>query len=85
MVRNGEDWADISLVALKILLGLSLLGFSAVRQEGMEDREKEDAVNNFGRSAVGETKAEAVSLSTDTTLTSGVQQADYAPSLPIPR
>ena len=52
-----------SLVALKILLGLSLLSYSALRQAGMADREAEDVVNDFGRAAVGERKEEAVSLS----------------------
>ncbi len=49
-----------SLVVLKVLLGLSLLSFSALRQAGMDEREAEDAVNDFGRSAVGETKGEKV-------------------------
>ncbi|GFZ42864.1 hypothetical protein JCM24511_00582 [Saitozyma sp. JCM 24511] len=47
-----------SLVALKVLLGLSLLSYSALRQAGMEEREAEDAVNDFGRPAVGESKEE---------------------------
>ncbi|KIR26047.1 hypothetical protein I309_05137 [Cryptococcus deuterogattii LA55] len=47
-----------SLVFLKIILGLSLLGFSATRQEGMDEREAEDSVNDYGRSAVGESKEE---------------------------
>ncbi|KIR96436.1 hypothetical protein L804_06271 [Cryptococcus deuterogattii 2001/935-1] len=47
-----------SLVFLKIILGLSLLGFSAMRQEGMDEREAEDSVNDYGRSAVGESKEE---------------------------
>lgn len=46
------------LVALKILLGLSLLSFSARRQSGMEQREAEDIVNDFSRSAVGDSKEE---------------------------
>jgi hypothetical protein len=50
-----------SLVALKVLLGLSLLSYSALRQAGMDEREAEDAVNDSGRSAVGESKEEAVS------------------------
>lgn len=50
-----------SLVALKVLLGLGLLSFSALRQSGMDAREAEDAVNDFGRSAVGESKEEMVS------------------------
>ena len=49
------------LVALKVLLGLSLLSFSALRRAGMETREAEDAVNDFGRAAVGESKEEKVS------------------------
>lgn len=51
-----------SLVFLKIILGLSLLGFSAMRQEGMDKREAEDSVNDYGRSAVGESKEETVRL-----------------------
>lgn len=51
-----------SLMFLKIILGLSLLGFSAMRQEGMDEREAEDSVNDYGRSAVGESKEETVSL-----------------------
>lgn len=47
---------------LKIILGLSLLGFSAMRQEGMDEREAEDSVNDYGRSAVGESKEETVRL-----------------------
>jgi hypothetical protein len=49
------------LVALKIMLGLGLLSFAAVRRSGMEMREKEDEANDFGRSAVGESKEESVS------------------------
>lgn len=51
-----------SLMFLKIILGLSLLGFSAMRQEGMDEREAEDSVNDYGRSAVGESKEETVRL-----------------------
>lgn len=51
----------VSLVALKILLGLCLLSYSALRQAGMAEREAEDTVNDFGRAAVGERKEEAVS------------------------
>ncbi|KAI9632300.1 eukaryotic membrane protein family-domain-containing protein [Dioszegia hungarica] len=46
------------LVALKVLLGLLLLSYSATRQAGMEQREAEDVVNDMGRSAVGESKEE---------------------------
>lgn len=50
-----------SLVVLKILLGLGLLSYSALRQAGMDEREAEDKVNNFGRTAVGQNKEEIVS------------------------
>nr|ODN87227.1 hypothetical protein L203_03499 [Cryptococcus depauperatus CBS 7841] len=46
------------LVFLKIMLGLSLLGYSAMRQEGMNEREAHDRINDFGRSAVGESQEE---------------------------
>ncbi|TXT11025.1 hypothetical protein VHUM_01776 [Vanrija humicola] len=46
------------LVVLKILLGLGLLSYSALRQAGMDEREAEDKVNNFGRTAVGQNKEE---------------------------
>ena len=71
-----------SLVALKILLGLSLLSYSALRQAGMDAREAEDAVNDFGRTAVGESKEEAVSRAknwsgTHFRNTTGRQQGTY--------
>lgn len=47
-------------MALKILLGLLLLSYSATRQAGMEEREAEDVVNDIGRTAVGESKEEKV-------------------------
>lgn len=49
-----------TLVAVKIMLGLGLLSYSALRQAGMEEREAEDAVNDFGRPGVGESKEEMV-------------------------
>jgi hypothetical protein len=52
-----------TLVALKIMLGLGLLSYSALRQAGMEEREAEDAVNDFGRPGVGESKEEMVGRS----------------------
>jgi hypothetical protein len=59
----ARDLADSSLVALKILLGLGLLSYSALRQAGMDEREAQDAVNDFGRAPVGISKEEIVSLS----------------------
>lgn len=46
------------LVVVKLLLGLGLLSYSALRQAGMEEREAEDEVNNFGRDPVGVSKEE---------------------------
>jgi hypothetical protein len=78
-----------SLVALKVLLGLSLLSYSALRQAGMEEREAEDAVNDFGRPAVGESKEETASCRSRSEQsmkqdksTPGVQQADNRVSVP---
>jgi len=52
-------WA--CLVIIKIMLGLALLSYSAVRRGGMEEREREDRVNDFGRAPIGESKEETVS------------------------
>ncbi|WRT65422.1 uncharacterized protein IL334_002365 [Kwoniella shivajii] len=63
-VLKWTSWTGVGLCAwgclvfLKVILGLALLSFSAMRQEGMDAREAEDAVNDFGRSAVGESKEE---------------------------
>lgn len=70
-----------SLVALKVLLGLLLLSYSALRQAGMEEREAEDSVNDIGRTAVGETKEEKVrpassSFDVNQADKSGIQPAD---------
>lgn len=51
-----------SLVALKVLLGLSLLSYSTIRESGMDEREAEDAVNDFGRTAMAESKEQTVRL-----------------------
>ncbi|KAK6906918.1 hypothetical protein I203_100907 [Kwoniella mangroviensis CBS 8507] len=63
-IMKWTSWTGVGLCAwgclvfLKVILGLALLSFSATRQEGMDAREAEDAVNDFGRSAVGESKEE---------------------------
>lgn len=62
MVSFDSEPADISLIAVKVLLGLGLLSYSALRQSGMDEREAEDAVNNFGRAPVGISKEEMVSV-----------------------
>lgn len=50
-------------MALKTLLGLTLLSFATLRQAGMEEREAADVVNDFGRSGVGDSPADVVSPS----------------------
>ncbi|WWC68948.1 uncharacterized protein I206_102884 [Kwoniella pini CBS 10737] len=63
-ILKWMSWTGVGLCAwgclvfLKVILGLALLSFSATRQEGMDQREAEDKVNDFGRSAVGESKEE---------------------------
>ena len=52
----------ISLVALKVLLGLLLLSYSTMRRAGMDAREARDVVNDFGREPVGQSAQETVSL-----------------------
>ncbi|KAL7419760.1 hypothetical protein Q5752_005676 [Cryptotrichosporon argae] len=65
--RGWAVWAGVvgiglcgcgCLIALKVLLGLSLLSYAVRRQAGMEQREAEDAVNDFARHGIGESKEE---------------------------
>jgi hypothetical protein len=51
-----------SLLALKSIMGLNLLAFAHGRQAGMDKREQEDRINDFGRKPIGESLQEQVSL-----------------------
>lgn len=51
-----------SLLALKSIMGLNLLAFAHSRQSGMDAREQEDEINNFGRKPIGDSVQEQVSL-----------------------
>jgi hypothetical protein len=51
-----------SLLALKSIMGLNLLAFAHSRRSGMDAREQEDQVNNFGRKPIGDSVQEQVGL-----------------------
>ncbi|PAV18618.1 hypothetical protein PNOK_0546100 [Pyrrhoderma noxium] len=48
----------ICCVVIKIIIGVNLVSFATQRRAGMEDREQEDKVNDFGRDPIGEGKDE---------------------------
>lgn len=43
-------------------MGLNLLAFAHSRQAGMDQREQEDRINDFGRKPIGDSLQEQVSL-----------------------
>lgn len=43
-------------------MGVNLVSYASRRRAGMEDREAEDAINDFGRDPIGEGKEEQVCL-----------------------
>lgn len=49
-----------SFVAIKIIMGVRLLSYATTRKAGMQEREDEDVINDFGRDPVGEGKDERV-------------------------
>jgi hypothetical protein len=51
-----------SLLALKSIMGLNLLAFAHGRQAGMDQREREDRINDFGRKPIGDSLQEQVSF-----------------------
>lgn len=51
-----------SLLALKSIMGLNLLAFAHGRQSGMDQREQEDRINDFGRKPIGDSLQEQVWL-----------------------
>jgi hypothetical protein len=50
-------------VVIKVMLGVNLVSYAIGRRAGMEAREKEDAVNDYGRDPIGEGREEQVSAS----------------------
>ncbi|KAF8488406.1 eukaryotic membrane protein family-domain-containing protein [Gautieria morchelliformis] len=65
IVRNFK-WVALGIlfwlcfVVLKIMLGVHLVSYATRRREGMEAREAEDVVNDFGRDPIGEGKEEQI-------------------------
>ncbi|TFK20924.1 DUF747 family protein [Coprinopsis marcescibilis] len=57
-------WATVAFlfwlcfVGIKIIVGINLISFATRRKIGMEEREKADIVNDFGRDPIGEGKEE---------------------------
>ncbi|THV05079.1 DUF747-domain-containing protein [Dendrothele bispora CBS 962.96] len=50
----------LCFVVIKIIIGINLISYAARRRAGMETREAEDAVNDFGRDPIGESKEERI-------------------------
>jgi hypothetical protein len=55
-VTNDID----SFVVLKIIIGINLVHYAARRQADMDEREREDKINDFGRDPIGEGPEERV-------------------------
>jgi hypothetical protein len=51
-----------SFVVIKVIMGVNLVSYATRRRAGMEAREQEDAVNDYGRDPIGEGKEEQVRL-----------------------
>ena len=49
-----------SFVVIKVLMGVNLVSYATRRRAGMEAREAEDAINDFGRDPIGEGKEEQI-------------------------
>ncbi|KAJ6609894.1 eukaryotic membrane protein family-domain-containing protein [Mycena sp. CBHHK59/15] len=59
-------WATMGLlfwlcfVVIKVIMGVNLVSYATRRKAGMEAREAEDAINDFGRNPVGEGREEQI-------------------------
>jgi hypothetical protein len=69
-------------------MGVNLITFATERRAGMEQREAEDVINDFGRDPIGESKDEKVCLltlryfqATTSDPPSEIQQAAQFPSI----
>ena len=51
---------EYSFVGLKVIMGVNLISYATRRRAGMEAREAQDAVNDFGRDPIGEGKEEQI-------------------------
>ncbi|KAF7965272.1 hypothetical protein HWV62_44713 [Athelia sp. TMB] len=50
----------LCFVGLKVIMGVNLISYATRRRAGMEAREAQDAVNDFGRDPIGEGKEEQI-------------------------
>ncbi|KAK7472524.1 hypothetical protein VKT23_000639 [Stygiomarasmius scandens] len=50
----------LCFVVIKIIIGINLISYATRRRAGMEAREAEDAINDFGRDPIGEGKDERI-------------------------
>lgn len=57
-------------MVIKVIIGVNLISYATRRRAGMEAREAEDAVNDWGRDPVGEGKEERVRFSCNQALVS---------------
>jgi hypothetical protein len=63
------DHALPSFVLIKVIMGVYLVSYATRRRAGMEAREAEDVVNDYGRDPIGEGQEERVSNMSTFTLT----------------
>jgi hypothetical protein len=49
-----------SFVVVKVIMGVNLVSYATKRKAGMEAREAEDTINDFGRDPIGEGREEQV-------------------------
>ncbi|KAK7057215.1 eukaryotic membrane protein family-domain-containing protein [Favolaschia claudopus] len=50
----------VCFVVIKVIMGVNLISYATQRKAGMEAREAEDAVNDFGRDPIGEGREEQI-------------------------
>ncbi|KZP34527.1 DUF747-domain-containing protein [Athelia psychrophila] len=50
----------LCFVGLKVIMGVNLISYATRRRAGMEAREAQDAINDFGRDPIGEGKEEQI-------------------------
>jgi len=49
-----------SFVVVKVIMGVNLVSYATKRKAGMEAREAEDTINDFGRDPIGEGREEQI-------------------------
>ncbi|KAJ7680299.1 eukaryotic membrane protein family-domain-containing protein [Mycena polygramma] len=65
-IAHYLKWATMGVlfwlcfVVIKVIMGVNLVSYATKRKAGMEAREAEDAVNDFGRDPIGEGREEQI-------------------------